>query len=228
MLGNRDIMDTPFSVTSYTAKTIADQQARTVGDVLLNDASVRQSSGFGNFSQVFVVRGFQLYLTKYPDGPRADNAGYWLGEKVATTSTARKEGDGHGLSLLYANGPFSGALTTQSVQRDASGGKVRTSGVGLAYDFGIVKPYFVWSQDKESGTVGNGKARTWAVSAEIRLNPVNTVAISYADRDESDGATGEDARGWSAYYLHALSKRTTLYAGYTDSVIRVWSTGSSL
>ena len=26
------------------------------------------------------MRGFQLYLTKYPDGPRADNATYWLGE----------------------------------------------------------------------------------------------------------------------------------------------------
>jgi tol-pal system protein YbgF len=26
------------------------------------------------------ARGFQLYLTKYPDGPRADNATYWLGE----------------------------------------------------------------------------------------------------------------------------------------------------
>jgi tol-pal system protein YbgF len=26
------------------------------------------------------VRGFQLYLTKYPDGPRADSAYYWLGE----------------------------------------------------------------------------------------------------------------------------------------------------
>jgi tol-pal system protein YbgF len=26
------------------------------------------------------VRGFQLYLTKYPRGPRADNATYWLGE----------------------------------------------------------------------------------------------------------------------------------------------------
>ena len=25
-------------------------------------------------------RGFQLYLTKYPQGPRADNAAYWLGE----------------------------------------------------------------------------------------------------------------------------------------------------
>ena len=54
------------------------------------------------------------------------------------------------------------------------------------------------------------------MSAEIRLNPANTVALSYADRDESDGAAGEDASGWSAYYLHALSKRTTLYAGYSQ------------
>ena len=26
------------------------------------------------------VQGFQVYLTKYPDGPRADSAAYWLGE----------------------------------------------------------------------------------------------------------------------------------------------------
>jgi tol-pal system protein YbgF len=26
------------------------------------------------------VRGFQVYLAKYPDGPRADSAYYWLGE----------------------------------------------------------------------------------------------------------------------------------------------------
>ena len=60
MLGNQLLKDLPFSVTSYTAKTIADQQAQTVGDVLLNDASVRQSAGFGNFSQVFMIRGLPL------------------------------------------------------------------------------------------------------------------------------------------------------------------------
>ncbi|MFK3798515.1 TonB-dependent siderophore receptor [Pseudomonas sp. NPDC088444] len=60
VLGNRDIKDVPFSVVSYTSKTIADQQARTLGDVLLNDASVRQSAGFGNFSQVFTIRGLPL------------------------------------------------------------------------------------------------------------------------------------------------------------------------
>lgn len=60
IFGNQALKDLPFSVTSYTAKTIADQQAQTVGDVLLNDASVRQSSGFGNFSQVFMIRGLPL------------------------------------------------------------------------------------------------------------------------------------------------------------------------
>jgi iron complex outermembrane receptor protein len=60
VLGNRSINDVPFSVVSYTSKAIADQQARTVGDVLLNDAAVRQSAGFGNFSQVFTIRGLPL------------------------------------------------------------------------------------------------------------------------------------------------------------------------
>ena len=60
VMGDQPISDVPFSVTSYTAKTIADQQARTLGDVLLNDAAVRQSAGFGNFSQVFTIRGLPL------------------------------------------------------------------------------------------------------------------------------------------------------------------------
>jgi iron complex outermembrane receptor protein len=60
MLGTQALKDLPFSITSYTAKTIADQQAQTVGDVLLNDSSVRQSAGFGNFSQVFMIRGLPL------------------------------------------------------------------------------------------------------------------------------------------------------------------------
>jgi iron complex outermembrane receptor protein len=40
LLGNRDVMSTPFNQTSYTAKTIADQQARNIVDVMFNDPSV--------------------------------------------------------------------------------------------------------------------------------------------------------------------------------------------
>jgi iron complex outermembrane receptor protein len=60
VLGNQDIMDVPFSVSSYTEQLIQDQQAETVGDVLLNDSSVRQATGFANQAQVFVIRGLPL------------------------------------------------------------------------------------------------------------------------------------------------------------------------
>ncbi len=41
LLGNRNVMDTPFNQTSYTAKKAKDQQAQTVRDVLIDDPSVR-------------------------------------------------------------------------------------------------------------------------------------------------------------------------------------------
>lgn len=60
VLGNQDIMDVPFTMSSYTSQLIEDQQAENLGDVLLNDASVRQSFGYGNASQIFVIRGLPL------------------------------------------------------------------------------------------------------------------------------------------------------------------------
>lgn len=60
VLGNQDNMNVPFTMTSYTSKLIEDQQAENIGDVLLNDPSVRQSMGFGNQSQAFVIRGLPL------------------------------------------------------------------------------------------------------------------------------------------------------------------------
>ena len=61
VLGTQDFMETPFSATSYTSELIQNQQAQSVGDVLLNDASVRQARGFGNFQQAFFIRGFTVY-----------------------------------------------------------------------------------------------------------------------------------------------------------------------
>lgn len=60
VLGNQDLMDVPFSFVSFTSKTIEDQQAKTIADVLLNDASVRMGQGFGIAAQTFVIRGFNL------------------------------------------------------------------------------------------------------------------------------------------------------------------------
>lgn len=60
ILGTQDLMETPFSITTYTNELIQDQQAQSVADVLLNNASIRQARGFGNFQELYVIRGFPV------------------------------------------------------------------------------------------------------------------------------------------------------------------------
>lgn len=60
LLGNKSVMDTPYSITSYTQELIQNQQASTVADVVANDPSVRNiNPRFGRFDQ-FTIRGFNL------------------------------------------------------------------------------------------------------------------------------------------------------------------------
>ena len=61
VLGKQKLIDVPFSVTSYTSKLIQDQQARTITDVVANDPAVRTALGYGNFSETFIIRGFEVY-----------------------------------------------------------------------------------------------------------------------------------------------------------------------
>jgi len=61
LLGTQDMMDTPFSITSYTSSLLQDQQTRSVADVLMNDPAVRNARGFGNFQELYVIRGFPIF-----------------------------------------------------------------------------------------------------------------------------------------------------------------------
>ncbi len=60
LLGNKDFMDTPFNITSYTSKKIEDQQATTVADVVSNDPSVRFTGQTGGILDSFFIRGFPI------------------------------------------------------------------------------------------------------------------------------------------------------------------------
>lgn len=60
LLGNTDVMNSPFSTSSYTAQMIEDQQAVTVADVLSKDSSVRSTGQTGGVVDSFFVRGFPI------------------------------------------------------------------------------------------------------------------------------------------------------------------------
>ncbi|BAL96406.1 TonB-dependent receptor [Rubrivivax gelatinosus] len=59
-LGNLSVMDTPFSSVAYTAELIAEQQARSVADVLVNDPATRFTTSAGHAYENFRVRGFDV------------------------------------------------------------------------------------------------------------------------------------------------------------------------
>ncbi|EGF32277.1 Ferrichrome-iron receptor [Oxalobacteraceae bacterium IMCC9480] len=60
LLGNTDLMDAPFNSTNYTQALIQDQQSHSVADVLQNDPSVRVARGFGNYQELYMIRGFAV------------------------------------------------------------------------------------------------------------------------------------------------------------------------
>ncbi len=60
MLGEQNAMDVPFNVIGYTSKLIEDQQAKTIADVVSNDAGVQNVQGYGNYAETYRIRGFKL------------------------------------------------------------------------------------------------------------------------------------------------------------------------
>jgi len=60
-LGNKKAEDVPFIVRSYNEALILNQQPLTLGALLENDPTIRTTYGFGNASEQFVIRGFQLF-----------------------------------------------------------------------------------------------------------------------------------------------------------------------
>ncbi len=61
LLGSRDFMDTPFSMTTYTSEAVKNQQARTLADLTASDPAVRSTNPAGGRFEQFTIRGFSLF-----------------------------------------------------------------------------------------------------------------------------------------------------------------------
>jgi len=77
ILGNTSVMDTPFSVTSYTAQTIENEQARSVADVAASDSSVRMGSARSNINEDLTIRGFSVPTSDFAFNGVFGLAPYW-------------------------------------------------------------------------------------------------------------------------------------------------------
>ncbi|QCO20018.1 TonB-dependent siderophore receptor [Acinetobacter cumulans] len=60
ILGEKDILDTPFTIRNYSQQAIEDAHAHTIMDVLKIDPSIRTTTNSGHLNENFNIRGFNV------------------------------------------------------------------------------------------------------------------------------------------------------------------------
>lgn len=129
-----------------------------------------------------------------------------------------------GLQAEYANGPLSATFVYHDTNnignplKAAASAEVDEWMIAASYDFGMAKVFGTYQvSDFDTGVAGvrNEKDKAWQLGVNVPVTAVGSVQFSYGRA--SDDATGgnADSTSWGLQYQHAMSKRTTAYAGYS-------------
>ncbi|QDD63166.1 TonB-dependent siderophore receptor [Herbaspirillum seropedicae] len=185
VLGTQDVLDTPFSTLNYTAEGIKNLQARTVGDVITSEASVRNTNGDGGFGDSYQIRGLPVSVND-----TGFNGLYGL-VSLSRMSTAMLErvevlkGPG---TLMYGMGPAGGVGGAINLVSKRAGEEpvssltatyVGSAQLGLQGDIGRR-----FGQDKEWGIRVNAlyaDGRT-SVADNRQQQSMGSLALDYTGR----------------------------------------------
>jgi predicted porin len=153
---------------------------------------------------------------------------YIFGEKAgSSTSGLTNNGDGYAIRGGYANGPLNIGADYMRIKKNAVADNSTATallqdadayGIGASYDFGVIKPFVMWNQEKakSAGVLAEKKYQMWLVGLTAPVGP-GVVRFSYNDlRDKSDNLVADnDSKQYSLGYVYNLSKRTALYGTYS-------------
>lgn len=125
--------------------------------------------------------------------------------------------------LNYANGPLKIGGVYAAISRRANNGNTGAGytgtdndidewGLGASYDFGVAKIYGSWqNQDVDNTPAASGDKYSLGVTVPVLSK--GAVSLGYAKSSVDVG--NSDADAWALLFTYDLSKRTTLYTGYT-------------
>jgi predicted porin len=156
------------------------------------------------------------------------------------TSSSPANDDKMALGVDYSNGPLKvGAV--YHLLRDSVGDDQKEWLLGAQYDFGVMTLAGSYQRADDIGTADD-EAKVWQVGVIVPVSSAGKVHVAYGKSDRectaraisatagalataqacaannaAVQAASDDAgaKTWTLAYTHALSKRTTGYAGYT-------------
>ena len=179
--------------------------------------SLLACSGAGRASNAFayISPSFGGLTLAYNHGRLSEAAAPGIAAPYTGTSgaTAAKFSDGYAnlFAATYEMGTVGvRGIYSKITAKDLLPGNIKEWGLTGSYDLGVAKLYASYQSRKDDAT--GDKDKKWGIAAGIPVGPTGTVAVQYAktNMDISD----KDAKGWSIAYIHGLSKRTDVYAGY--------------
>ena len=173
---------------------------------------------------------------------------YGFGEDKTTTLDATKT---YGLSARYGNGPVDAYVAYQSEAIAAAVGvkpALENILVGGSYDLGVAKLGATFNRAKFKDVVRTGFLNSAGATVGVAGGAIDpqkeygvSVAVPFgatvveANYGQSKGNTLGTSSGFGVQALYTLSKRTTMYAGYSsvkayDGLAKIQSayTGSSI
>jgi predicted porin len=130
------------------------------------------------------------------------------------------------LAANYTAGPLGLSLTYGDVRgtEGVAGGssqKDRAWLLGASYDFGVLKAFGQYGQDKTNykAFTESGKAKFFQLGALVPVTTAGSVLVSYGDdKFKVSGLEGTDKRrAFSLGYVQNLSKRTNVYAAWINT-----------
>lgn len=135
---------------------------------------------------------------------------YWMGENVQNGAATEHDGNGYGLRVGYAAGPFNVAGSFARTRYAA--GDFRTWNVGGQWDFGVARIMAQFGKDRVTEPT-DVDGRQWLVGFSVPVGP-GEIRGSYSTYrvDLNAGVADPRANQFALGYVHNLSKRTALYA----------------
>ncbi|MBK5912736.1 porin, partial [Rhodocyclus purpureus] len=151
-------------------------------------------------------------------------------------TTGKSDAYANAIGINYANGPISAGFTyarqymknKNSSAADYLEGDFNTDieeyGIRGGYDFGVAKLQAAY-QTFEAKDTDFGRDSKWVIGATVPVSAAGAVVAEYASLNVKtpyplhpghSHPAYADSTAWTLAYTHALSKRTTAYAGYNQ------------
>ena len=167
--------------------------SQTLNSIITGATAVRASNSIGYFLPGN-LGGFYGQVQTY------------LGENGSPATPIDRDGNGVGLRVGYANGPFNVAAAVSRTRYNA--GDVKQNNIGGSWDFGMAKAMGEYSSDKNGSVTGKG----YNIGALVPVG-AGEIRAAYSRYKVSTAGT-PTSKKLALGYVHNLSKRTAVYATF--------------